>query len=324
MIQAYNAPRISPVRIQSRALGWFLASRPGADVGGARGKDVGWDGFVIEYDSATRSARLRDSRGFYLVFAPDMNALVAAAEEDAPVVRGERFVLQILEGDDRVVLKSRKGYLSARRGGKIVLSKDTLPGNREQFYLRQALPSMMDESQPRLRLRVFAEGARQIEASVMVPANASVAYEVLCDYDGFSEFIDDASESRVIERRSETELNVMMVQCHSFLMLTIPMSMELSVLEKPEDRIVTMDLIKGMGVKQYKGVWQVVERSDGRCQIRCTLLAATSMPAPGFLVDGLMTHAMRSTMEQLRVECIRRSSTEQWRTQRRKDGAAVQ
>lgn len=310
MMEAYKAPRFSPVRIQSRALGWFLASKPGADVGGATGRDVGWDGFVLEFDSATRSARLRDSRGWYLTFSPQMDAIVAAAAEEPNAVMGERFVLKTVGGDDRVVLKSRKGYLSARRGGKIVLSKDTLPGKREHFYLRLALPSMMDESQPRLRLRVSAEGARQIEASVLVPTNAAVAYEVLCDYDGFCKFIGDVSDSKVLERRSGTELTVLMVQSHSFLMLTIPMTMELSVVEKPEDCIVTLDLVKGWGVRQYKGVWQAVERSEGRCQIQCTLLASTTVPAPGFLIDGLMSHAMRSTMEQLRTECVRRSTAE--------------
>lgn len=329
MTAAYEATRSSPVRIQSHALGWFLASKPGAPLAASGGKESGWDGFTLEYDSPTRSAKLRDSRGLYLAFGPDLDNLLAAtdpntehaeeADSEGEEARSpENFVVETVADDDRVVLRSRKGYLSARRGGRIVLSKDTVPGKREQFYLRLALPSMMDQSKPRLRLRTCAGGARQVEASVLVPAHAKIAYEVLCDYDGFSEFISDASESRMLERRSDTELSVLMVQCHSFLMLTIPMTMVLNVHEEHEERVVTMDLQKGLGVKQYKGIWRAVERPDGRCLIRCTLLASTAVPAPGFLIDGLMSHATMSTMEQLRTECIRRSSVDQLKSPRRR------
>lgn len=334
MAAAYKATRSSPVRIQSHGLGWFLASKPGAPLAAAGGKDSGWDGFTLEYDSPTRSAKLRDSRGLYLAFGPNLDNLLAATDpstdhswdvaeaESGETRTPENFVVETVGDDDRVVLRSRKGYLSARRGGRIVLSKDTVPGKREQFYLRLALPSMMDQSTPRLRLRTCAGGARQVEASVLVPAPANIAYEVLCDYDGFSEFISDASESRELERKSDTELTVQMVQCHSFLMLTIPMTMVLKVHEDHEEHVVTMDLERGLGVKQYKGIWQAIERADGRCLIRCTLLASTAVPAPGFLIDGLMSHATMSTMEQLRTECIRRSSLDQPKSPRRRGRSA--
>eukprot|EP00177_Eucheuma_denticulatum_P003636 GFKZ01006592.1.p1 GENE.GFKZ01006592.1~~GFKZ01006592.1.p1 ORF type:complete len:540 (-),score=65.53 GFKZ01006592.1:304-1923(-) len=307
MNEAVNRARVSNVRIQSRRFGWFVTSKPGI-LGGGGGKDVGWDGFVLEFDSATSTARVKDSRGVWLGFTRGLDGVVGVGEE---MSGGERFRVEIVgEEDDRVVLKSRKGFLSAKRGGKMALSQQTVPGKREEFYLRVALPSIMDESQPRLRLKVCAGGARQVEAAVLVPASADVAFGVLCDYDGFKDFISDASESKVLERTSETTLSVKMVQCHSFLMLTIPMTMELDVIENPEEHIVTMDLKRGLGVKKYKGVWQAVEKPDGRCQIRCSLLASTSVPAPGFLMDGLMSHATRSTMEQLRTECIRRSTVE--------------
>lgn len=310
MAAAYVAPRVFPVRIQSRARRWFLASKPGLPLAAATGNDAGWDGFTLEYDSPTRSALLRDSRGLYLRFSPGLDEVVATG--DGTGMRGkERFFVETVGEDDRVVIRTRKGYLSARRDGRIVLSKDTVPGNREQFYLRLALPTMMDLSTPRLELKVRAGGARLVEASVAVPAHARVAYEVLRDYEGFSKFIKDASASEVLHRSSETELQVRMVQCHSFLMLTIPMQLVLNVVEQHEERVITMDLERGLGVKQYKGKWEAVEREDGRCLLKCTLLAATAIPAPGFLIDGLMSHATLASMEQLRTECIRRSSLEQ-------------
>lgn len=323
MAAAFRASRPSPIRIQSVARGWFLASKPGASLAASLGKDTGWDAFTMEYDSAMRTAKFRDSRGLYLAFSNDLDevAAVGGGEEREHGVP-ENFAVVIEDNGDRVVIKSRKGYLSARRGGRVVLSKGTMPGKREQFYLRLALPSMMDQSKPRLRLRTMPGGARQVEASVLVPAHADIAYKVLCDYEGFSNFIEDASESRVLERRSDTELSVLMVQCHSFLMLTIPMTMALSVKEEPDDRTVTMDLERGLGVKQYNGVWSAEKKPDGRCLIRCNLLASTAVPAPGFLIDGLMSHATMSTMKQLRVECIRRSSVEGAHSPRR-HGVAI-
>lgn len=322
MALAYQSTRSSPVRIQSTALGWFLSSKPAAPLASASQNDSGWDGFTIEYDSFTRSARVRDSRGLYIGFDSFFESFAACTDvaHDSSTVdseysllprpRAERFILETIGDDDRVVLRSRKGYLSVRRGGKVVLSKDTIPRRREQFYLHLALPSMMDQSTPRLRLRHSPGGARQIEASVLVPASADIGYQVLCDYNGFHEFLTDASESRILDRTSPTEFTVLMVQCHTFLMLTIPMSMVLNVIETPENRKVAMDLNRGLGIKEYKGVWHAVEKPDGRCLLKCSLLASTSVPSPGFLMDGLMSHATHTTMVQLRAECIRRSALE--------------
>lgn len=321
MAMAYDAIRSSPVRIQS-SYGWFLASKPGAPVTAACNRDSGWDGFSIEYDSATRSAKLRDSRGLYLTFSSQFDKLVAVPDQSSESdgleerclgdmsKKPESFYVHTVADDDRVVLMSRKGYLSAKRDGQVVLSKNTRHGRNEQFHLRLALPSMMDQSKPRLRLRVCPDGARQVEASVVVPAPARIAYQVLCDYDGFADFIQDATESRVLERMSDTELTVLMVQSHTFLILTIPMKMVLNVLENPEKSSVCMDLKHGLGVKQYHGKWQAVEQGDGKSLVKCSLIANSSVPAPGFLLDGLISHATIDTMEQIRKECIRRSSLE--------------
>lgn len=325
MAAAYCATRFCPLRIQSKAFGWFLASKPATPLAMARGNDAGWDRFILEYDSPTRSARIKDSRGLYLGFTDQLDHIVAApdptsehSDEHDPGLttahRAERFDVRCTSHNDLVTISSRKGYLSATRDGRIVLCHNTVPGKREQFYLRLALPSMMDQSTPRLRVRACARGARQVDASILIPASAQIAFDVLRDYEGFHEFIHDASESGVLERRSATELTVRMVQCHTFLVLTIPMTLVLNVVENLERKTVSMDLKHGLGIKEYKGVWQAVEKSDGRCLLRCTLQAAISVPAPAFLLDGLMSHAMYSTMEQLRVESIRRSTLEQQST----------
>ncbi|KAI0562121.1 hypothetical protein FGB62_65g110 [Gracilaria domingensis] len=183
MAAAYQATRSCPLCVQSKAFDWFLASKPATPLASARGKEAGWDGFILEYDSPTRSARIRDSRGLYLGFTEQLDKLIAAPDfnsKDAENAlngsqshhRAERVDVEIVADDELVTLRTQKGYLSARRDGQIVLSQNTIPGRRDQFYLRLALPSMMDQSTPRLRLRACDGGARQVEASIIVPAPA--------------------------------------------------------------------------------------------------------------------------------------------------------
>jgi ribosome-associated toxin RatA of RatAB toxin-antitoxin module len=149
---------------------------------------------------------------------------------------------------------------------------------------------------------------REVDASIVIPASAGVAYGVLRDYDGFHRFINDCSDSALLERNKDGSLVVRMSQAHSFLILTISMTMTLRVEEDDIERRVRMDLMQGMGVKTYKGVWHAIERPDGRCALRVKISSAPAVPAPNFLVDGVMTHAVTSTLEQIRNECILRSS----------------
>jgi ribosome-associated toxin RatA of RatAB toxin-antitoxin module len=190
----------------------------------------------------------------------------------------------------------------------VYLNQDTQPGNREQFHMRVAMPSMMDQSKPSLRLRHHAQGVREVDAHILVPASADLAFTVLRDYDGFKRFIDDCSASELVERRDDGVLIVRMAQAHSFLVLTINMSMTLRVREDCVERNVSMDLVHGLGVRTYKGLWHASEQADGRCRLSVKLSSSPSVPAPNFLVDGVMTHAVTETLQQIRTECILRSS----------------
>lgn len=223
-------------------------------------------------------------------------------------MKPERFYLTRIHPQNHFALRTRKGYLSAHRSGRIVISQNTVPARCEFFRVFVALPSMVDQRTPRLRLYHGEDGVRVVEASVMVPVDAGLAFDVLTDYEGFKTFMEDASESGVVERRSDRELTVRMVQCHSFLMITVPMSMTLDVVESPEVGIVTMNLNKGLGVRAYRGEWQARQIEDGRSIVSCKLAAAASVPAPAFLTDGLMSHATSATLVQLRAESIRRAA----------------
>lgn len=354
-----------PVQLQSAAYGFFFVSSPGCELMAGKKKDSGWNTFTVEFDYATKMARVRDSRGLYLVLDKetmtfkagitvdgcDISALVeseageveaktktvqpeggassrfaafnaSTLSEASPGMTGgdevsrvsfdraERFIVTVTGDDDCVTLRSCKGYVSALRNGTLCVNQNTKPGRGEEFYLRLALPSMMDQSTPSLRLRHLPRGVREITASIVIPCEASVAYGVLRDYDNFRRFIDDCSASELIGRepREGGRLIVRMAQAHSFLVLTLNLAMTLGVVEDDVRRTVSMDLMYGLGIKTYNGFWHAAERGEGRCCLSVKLSSSPAVPAPNFLVDGVMTHAVTGTLEDLRTECILRSA----------------
>lgn len=410
-------PWILPVHIRSFPYRFFIRSTPGTPLVGVRKAESGWDFFNIEFDSITRIARIRDSRGLYVTFETKHGMLQANLTADSnnqrverrailldvarliydlllsiftsnysrvdndvhtpsrvlsvievfatyvvllliPVINwvrrllpfalhanshpsslskskllsrfeshsepavgstvrtnselavAERFTLSFeSEENDCVTFCSRRGYLSARRNGCIGISERTVPGPRERFVLQLALPSVMDDSSPSLRLRHCPHGVREIDASIVVPAHADLVYDVLRDYNGFVNFIKDCSASRLVERDdAQDKIIVEMAQTHSFLVLRITMKLTLRVHEDDKNRKVHLNLVRGLGVKTYNGIWHAMARSDGRCMLRIKLSTSPVLPTPNFLVDGIVTHAVTESLQQIRAECILRSS----------------
>lgn len=310
---ARGTARRTRVRIQAARNGQFLSCTPGEHVRCARGRDEGWDVFELLEEPTGGGVILHDISGAPLVLAKDMSGLCARCAEDEEK-DAERVVMEtVADGDgvddDRVTLRSSKGLLSVTRGGDVRFLEQKRAGRNEQFALRLALPSMYDHNTPRKYLRHKEGGLRVIEASVNVPVDAKTAYEVVTDYENFSRFVEDAADSEVLERKEDGELRVRMVQSHSFLVLTLNIGMELEVHEFPEEGRVTMEMKKGFGVRKYGGKWTAKDNGSGSCLLTVEISAAPSLPAPGFLIDGVISHATSATLSQVRAECIRRGAT---------------
>lgn len=311
----FGSPLIASIRIQSKARGFHLAAKPGLVVAAARSRtDTSWEPVTLQFDYYTKSALICDGRGAPLYVSDvGIHSVPDGWPQDKPGLgrsRHDRFGLRYLDDDDdAVVIMSKKGFLSARGGGRIELSKDTSPGEQEQFVLHIALPSQTGERSPRVQLNVRENGAREVFAGISVAANPDTIFEVLSDYNGFKDFMKDASESEVIERRNDRELSIRMVQCHSFLMLTIPISMTLDVLEEP-GRSVTLNLIRGFGVREYKGVWEIIPGGNCQSRVTITLRVATTVPAPGFLLNNLIANATAESLVQVQEECQRRQAAQ--------------
>lgn len=313
IVAAFSSPLVASIRIQSKARGFCLAAKPGFVVAAAKSRtDTNWETVTLHFDSYTKSALICDGRGAPLYVSDiGIHSVPNDWPQNKPSLgrsRQDRFGLRCVDNDDTVVIKSRKGFLSARGGGRIALSKDTLPGEQERFILHIALPSQTGERSPRVQLNVREDGVREVIAGIFVAANPDIIFEVLSDYDGFKNFMEDASESEVIERRSDRELTIRMVQCHSFLMLTIPLAMTLNVLEEPEKHTVTLSLVKGFGVRVYEGVWEIIPGKSCQSRVTLTLRVATTIPAPGFLLNSLIANATAESLVQVQGECHRRQA----------------
>lgn len=408
---------ILPVHIRSFPYDFTVESAPGVALKGTRKSGTGWDLFTLEFDSITRVARIRDSRGLYVTTDLSGDQLQARRTADDNEVRaskrviladfvrlifyfavssifGERLIAEVLaalsyiavhiellfdlflsraasffegftvpfmtqeditgmiqehmrklanieaaransddgtsgncempiagrftvmfvdEANDCVSLQTKKGYLTARRNGFVGVSQRTVVGPCEKFVLQIALPSARNDNMPSVQLRHLPRGVREVDANIAVPASVDIVYKVLRDYDGFARFIKDCSGSRLVGRdERENCLFVEMSQSHSFLWLTITMKMTLKVTEDDKNRKVSLDMIRGFGVRLYKGVWHAMKVQDGRCMLRMTLSTAPQIPTPNFLLDGVLRHAISESLMQVRNECILRSTARGW------------
>lgn len=309
----YDKYRIATVRIYSIYRNCFLISKPDVPLSLFQSSsDSGWDIFQVQYCCHTKTIRILDTTNTPLRFTNSYDGIMSNVSVNDDINNGEPFEIEIPTRTGTnilpIYLKSRKGYLSTnRRNNKLKFnSKKT---ENEQFSFQLCLPSSTtNESKPLVNLIHLPNGTRNIKASIKIPkCEITTAFQVLTDYNNFDKFISDASESEVMNQKSSTEMTIRMVQSHSFLWLTIPMQMILNVVQYTEEAIIHMDLVKGFGVKQYKGVWSVVndDNRDGII-VGIDLKAATSVPAPGFLVDGLMTGALTESLKEIRQECMRR------------------
>lgn len=158
-------------------------------------------------------------------------------------------------------------------------------------------------SPPKVELNHRGSGLREVDGTISVEAPASVAYDVLRDYEGFERFIAD-SRCVVLSRSGPCDLLVRMSQLRSFLGLTLSLSLTLAVEEDHAARTVAMSLVRGLGVREYKAHFEVQETTPGCCVLRTVVASAPSVPAPRFLIDGIMRNSVASTLEQIRDECM--------------------
>lgn len=334
MSKACQQVRSVHLRLYNVGKRTFVVSKPDCAVRAATASDHGWDVFRMDRYPDENAGRLFDSSSTPLhltTLGKKQSAFGLMGSGQAVPTHdsntdGERLDVDVLRFDDMnetranaVALHTRKGYLSMasvtgrNRDITIIPEKNCVD---EEWRLYLALPSDNEIRVPRVTVTGMKNGIRRVRGEMQVMTTLDLAYDVITDYSGFKHFLNDIIDGEIVETHTPTNFTVRMVQSHTFLMLTIPMSMTLRVQQYPSAHKVDLELISGVGIKYYKGTWSVVPvNQDGQgtkhegaqqCRVSCVIDAATLVPAPGFLLDNLMSHAAETNLKQLQEECKRR------------------
>lgn len=130
---------------------------------------------------------------------------------------------------------------------------------------------------PHARARVDRSlilGDIDIVAYVDVPAEASLVWSVLTDYNRLAEFIPDMHTSRVISKPGEVP-HVYQKGDKTWLLLGVPLEMVFRMDETPTSRI-RFRLVSG-NIKKMFGEWQIVQKGN------LTRINYRAHMEPGFL-----------------------------------------
>jgi carbon monoxide dehydrogenase subunit G len=163
--------------------------------------------------------------------------------------------------------------------------------------------------QPNARARVDRSlilGDIDIVAYVDVPADASLVWTVLTDYNRLADFIPDMHTSRVVSKPGEVP-HVYQKGDKTWLLLGVPLEMVFRMDEQPNSRI-RFRLVSG-NIKKMFGEWQIVQKGNlTRINYRAHMEPGfLSLRAPG---DHLLIESdIAKMMNAIGMEILKRMSS---------------
>lgn len=147
------------------------------------------------------------------------------------------------------------------------------------------------------------EAGLEVEGRCPVDAPATVAWQVLTDYDGIRHFVPSMRESRVTER-ADGHLLVEQVAVGRMLLFSRRFRTTLLVEEVPPTTIRFEDVLR-RDFESYRGEWRIEERPGG-VEIVYRVGARPSFSVPDFVARGVFRRTARDLLAQVRAEIERR------------------
>lgn len=321
------------LRLYNVGKGTFAVSKPNCAVGAATGADQGWDMFRLDRHPNETGGRLLGPRLTPLVMTAigrKQSTLVLtsgnflydpSAEDDYLKVDLLRLDEKSVSRANAIALRTTKGYFSMlsvtnrSRDVTLISNKGSI---NEEWRLYLALPSETELRAPRVSITNLNKGIRRICSEIQLTTSLDFAFKVLTDYKTYSNFLEDCIESEIIDQHSPTDFNIRMVQTSTFLKLTIPTVSTMRVKLKPAKYRAEQSLISGSGIRHYEGACAIIPLTENRnarqytgvqqCRVLTVVDVATSLPTPGFLVEGLLTNTTEQTLHQTKSEIERRAN----------------
>lgn len=319
------------MRLYNVGKGTFAVSKPDCAMGAGIAADQGWDMFRLDRHPNETGGRLFDPRLSPLKVTAigrrqPILGLTSGMFLCEPNANDEFLKVEINRLDEKsvsranaVILSTSSGYFSMEavtsrsRDITLIPKKNSV---NEEWRLYLALPSEVELHLPRITLTALNKGIRRICSDFQVVTSLDLAYKAFTDYNEYSNILTDCTECEIIEEHSPTDQTIRIIQASTFLKLTISTVSTLGVKKYPSKHRVDLSFIKGTGVKHYKASWAVVPIMEDnyarkypgmqQCRITSVIEAATTIPAPGFLLENLINSSSQRLMGEMKAEIEKR------------------
>ena len=150
-----------------------------------------------------------------------------------------------------------------------------------------------------------ADKAYTVDAAFDVNVPASIAWEVLTDYEGIGRFVSSIRQS-TIKRR---ELGRVLLEQHGVgraWIISLPMHVVLDVREH-DQRVLAFHDVCGKSFSVYEGSWEVTE-VNGRTRVTYRLKADPTGRQPAMLARSAIRGSVKTLLDEVRKEIIVRGA----------------
>lgn len=145
----------------------------------------------------------------------------------------------------------------------------------------------------------------EVNAHMLVNADAKRSWSVLTDYDRLAEFVPNLSSSHV-QSRDGNERVVAQNGYAKFLFIRQAINLVLRVNEQPEQPTPNIDirLISG-NMREYQARWELQAVDNGRTRIAYAGLIAPDFYVPSLFGAALMKSDLRAMLKAVKTEIER-------------------
>jgi carbon monoxide dehydrogenase subunit G len=150
-----------------------------------------------------------------------------------------------------------------------------------------------------------ADKAYTVDAAFDVNVPASIAWEVLTDYEGIGRFVSSIRQS-TIKRREPGGLLLEQHGVGRAWIISLPMHVVLEVREHGQ-RVLAFHDVCGKSFSVYEGTWELTE-VNGRTRVTYRLKADPTGRQPAMLAKSAIKGSVKTLLDEVRKEIVARGA----------------
>ena len=151
-----------------------------------------------------------------------------------------------------------------------------------------------------------ADQAYVVDAAFDVNVPASVAWEVLTDYEGIGRFVSSIRNSTIKKR----EAGRVLLEQHGVgraWIVSLPMHVVLDVREEGQQKLSFRDVC-GKSFAMYEGMWQLTTLDSGTTRVTYRLKADPNGRQPAMLARSAIRGSVKKLLDEVRGEILARAA----------------